>query len=164
MLPYIPLILRRAFVSYFTERSNLLCRFQTGIDDVCDVLIDANICVAVACIGALRQGCRCGNVPFNGDFSGSFVSGRMSDVEAEWLPAVTVIPDLRWYWHSRVVFNGEIDVGGSDLKIRLPSARVGSHFAVNFIGRYLRQARKRCEWFASIFPAHILAEKCPKST
>lgn len=29
---------------------------------------------------------------------------------------------------------GEIDVGGSDLKIRLPFARAGSHFAVNFIG------------------------------
>ena len=52
-----------------------------------DVLIDANICIAVAdvcvLIGAVGYWCTswC-NVLFNGDFYGSFVSGRMTDVEA----------------------------------------------------------------------------------
>lgn len=97
--------------------------FSNCIDDVRDVLIDVNICVAVAdvCVSIGAAGYRCDNVPFNGGFSGSFVSGQMTDVEANGCAA-------RGYCCSRfkvvlafalaaaAVSDGEIDVSGSDFK------------------------------------------------
>lgn len=96
----------------------------------------------------------------------SFVSGRMTDVEANDCTArgycCFAIP--RWYWHSRwqaaaAVSHGEIDVRGSDFKFDfLP------RFVVNFIGRRYISGRPkrnamRCTSNSPSFSSNSPAEK-----